>query len=241
MDPLDALRRACEARPAEEADAVDGVRPSYVASPGSVEEARDLMRMAAEHRLVVVPRGAGTKLTWGIAPHACDLLVDTSHLDRLLEHAAGDLVCRVEAGLPMARLAETLEPARQQLALDVPVPGSTVGGVLATGTSGPRRLLYGAARDLLIGITVVRADGAVARSGGKVVKNVAGYDLGKLYTGSYGTLGVIVEAAFRLHPLPTAHRYITARTSHPGAAVHAIMSGQLAPAGLELDRPAGEL
>src|SRR6185437_4002101 len=98
--------------------------------------------------------------------------------------------------------------ARQQLALDLPLPGATVGGTVATRTSGPRRMLYGSVRDLLIGVTIVRADGVVARAGGKVVKNVAGYDLGKLIAGSYGTRGLIAECVFRVHPLPAASRYV---------------------------------
>src|SRR5262249_57040986 len=106
-------------------------------------------------------------------------------------------------------VAGRLAPAGQQLALDTPLPGATIGGTVATGTSGPRRMLYGAARDLLIGVTVVRADGTVARAGGKVVKNVAGYDLGKLVAGSYGTLGLITQCAFRLHPLPAAVAYLS--------------------------------
>lgn len=239
MRPLDALSKACETRPGDPVDAVDGVVPAYVASPGSLDEAREAMRLAAEHELSVVPRGAGTKLDWGAPPRACDLVVDTTRLDRVLEHAAGDLVVRAQAGLPLRRLQEELAPHGQQLALDEPVPGSTVGGVLATATSGPQRLLYGAARDLLIGVTVVRADGTVARSGGKVVKNVAGYDLGKLYTGSYGTLGLIVEAAFRLHPVPPARSFATCEVPDPAGAyerVRAVLGSQLVPSAVEVDR-----
>ena len=154
----------------------------------------------------------------------------------------------------MRRLGEVLAAAGQQLALD-PAPGDgpagwaptgaepasagTIGGTLATGTAGPRRLRYGTPRDLVIGITVVRADGTVASSGGKVVKNVAGYDLGKLFAGSYGTLGLIVEAAFRLHPLPTAATYTTADAAGPAEArrmVAAAAGSQLAPTAVEISR-----
>ncbi len=237
---LDALATVCRARPGEPGDAVAGVVPSYVASPATVAEAAAVMRVAAERGLAVVPRGAGTKLLWGLPPERCDLVVDTRGLGRVIEHAAGDLVVRVEAGLPLDALRETLASANQQLALDSPLPGATVGGALATGTGGPRRFLYGSARDLLIGITVVRADGVVAHSGGKVVKNVAGYDLGKLFTGSYGTLGLIVEAAFRLHPLPAAAAYITAAAPDAERAlemVQAVLHSPLAPAAIELDGP----
>ncbi|WP_433183875.1 FAD-binding oxidoreductase [Actinoallomurus sp. CA-150999] len=217
-----------------------GVTPAYVAAPATVAEAADLMRTAAEHGLTVVPRGAGTKLHWGAPPDGCDLLVDTRRLGRIVEHAAGDLVVKAEAGLPLDDLRDVLSGADQQLALDLLPPGGTVGGVLATGVAGPRRLLYGSARDLLIGITVVRADGVVAHAGGKVVKNVAGYDLGKLFTGSYGTLGLIVEAAFRLHPLPRATAYVSATAADPAQALQmaqAVLHSTLVPAAIEVDGP----
>ena len=198
----DALSAACPA--VREAfaytDAISGVVPSFVASPASTEEASALLRAAAEHGLTVVPRGGGTGLGWGAPPASCDLVLDMTAMDQVLEHAAWDLVARVQAGATMGHLASVLASAGQQLAIDAPAD-ATVGGVVATGTAGPRRFRYGAPRDLLIGITVVRADGVVARSGGKVVKNVAGYDLGKLFSGSQGTLGLITEATFRLHPL----------------------------------------
>src|SRR5674536_333788 len=142
-------------------------------------------------------------------PAWLDLLLELSRQDRVLEHAAGDLVVRVEPGVRLVAMREQLAPARQQLALDPPEPGATVGGVNGANASGPSRLLYGTARDLLIGITVVLADGAVARAGGKVVKNVAGYDIGKLYIGAVGTLGLVTEAIFRLHPVPAARRVVT--------------------------------
>jgi len=205
-----ALLAACpavrEADPA--ADAVAGVVPSFVASPASTEEASALLRAAAEYGLTVVPRGAGTGLGWGMPPSGCDLVVDMRRMDQVIEHAAGDLVARVQAGATMGYLASVLASAGQQLAVDAPAD-ATVGGVVATGTTGPRRFRYGAPRDLLIGITVVRADGVIAHSGGKVVKNVAGYDLGKLFSGSQGTLGLITEATFRLHPLPAAEAWVT--------------------------------
>src|SRR6201995_3696373 len=198
----DALVAACpvvrEGVPAS--DAVGGLVPSFVAFPASTEEAAALLRAAVAYDLAVVPRGAGTGLGWGAPPSALDLVMDLQAMDQVLEHASGDLVARVQAGVTIGPLAEVLAAAGQELVIDAPAE-ATVGGVVATGTTGPRRLRYGAPRDLLIGITVVRADGTVARSGGKVVKNVAGYDPGKLFTGSLGTLGVIAECTFRLHPL----------------------------------------
>jgi len=255
---VDALAAACPAaRPAGPGDAVAGVMPRFAAAPATVAEASGLLRAAAAHDLAVVPRGAGSKLGWGTPPRRCDLVVDTAALDQVLEHVAGDLVVRVQAGARLDRLAEVLAGAGQQLALDPPPwpavpsragmapaparPGGTVGGTLATGAAGPRRLRYGTPRDLLIGITVVRADGVVASSGGKVVKNVAGYDLGKLFTGSFGTLGLIVEAVFRLHPRPASAAYVTVDCDGPDEAcraVAAVAGSELVPSAVELDRPA---
>ena len=139
-------------------------------------------------QLAVVARGAGTGLGWGRRPRRADLVIDLQAMGEVLEHAAGDLVARVQAGMTIGHLASVLASAGQRLAIDAPAD-ATAGGVVATGTAGPRRFRYGAPRDLLIGITVVRADGEVAHSGGKVVKNVAGYDLGKLFCGSQGRWG----------------------------------------------------
>jgi glycolate oxidase FAD binding subunit len=159
-------------------------------------------------------------------------------MNQVIEHAAGDLVARVQAGVTIGQLASVLAGAGQQLALDAPA-GATVGGVVATGTAGPRRFRYGAPRDLLIGITVVRADGVVAHAGGKVVKNVAGYDLGKLFAGSAGTLGLITEVTFRLHPLPTAVAWVTgdfgpASLAGAASAVASASGSALVPSAVEL-------
>ncbi len=225
------------------ADAVGGIVPAFVASPVSTQEAAAVLRAAAAHGLAVVPRGAGTGLAWGAAPSRCDLVVDLREMDQVLEHASGDLVARVQAGATIGHLASVLAQAGQELVIDAPAQ-ATVGGVIATGTAGPRRLRYGAPRDLLIGITAVRADGVVAHSGGKVVKNVAGYDLGKLLTGSQGTLGLITEATFRLHPVPVAVAYVTAEFAAPerAGAVTAVSSAAgsaLVPSAVELDWPGG--
>ena len=244
-DVIAALRSACsDVRPGKDADAVSGVIPAAVAAPGSAEEASALLRAAGEHDLAVVPRGAGTKLAWGAPPRRCDVVADTTRLDRIIDHASGDLVVRAQAGVPLESLQAELGRAGQQLALDTPGGGTgfsgTVGGLIATGMAGPRRLRYGAPRDLLIGITVVLADGTVASSGGKVVKNVAGYDLGKLFAGSRGTLGLIAEATFRLHPVPQDTAYVTLRCGRTAVAaevVRAAMGTQLAPSAVEVDAP----
>ncbi len=151
-----------------------------------------------------------------------------SRMSGVVEHAAGDLVARVQAGARMGDVAAVLAQAGQEIALDVP-GDATVGGVVASGLAGPRRLRYGTPRDLLIGITIVRADGTVAKSGGKVVKNVAGYDLGKLFAGSAGTLGLITEATFRLHPLPAARAYVTAEYVAVSVACDAVAAAANSP------------
>jgi glycolate oxidase FAD binding subunit len=237
---LTALAAACPAvrEGSADTDAIAGVVPSFVASPASTEEASALLRIAATHGLTVVPRGAGTGLAWGQPPASCDLVLDMTAMDRVIEHAAGDLVARVQAGTTMGHLASVLASAGQQLAVDAPAD-ATVGGVVATGTAGPRRFRYGAPRDLLIGITVIRADGVVAHSGGRVVKNVAGYDLGKLFSGSQGTLGLITEATFRLHPLPAAQAWVTgdlgpADLAAAAAAVASAAGSALVPSAVEL-------
>jgi len=245
---LRALAGACPAaRAAGTGDAVAGVTPRYAASPASVAEASAVLRAADEHGLTVVARGSGSRLDWGAPPRRCDLVVDTLLLNQVVEHAAGDLVVRVQAGVGLSQLGEVLAAAGQQLALDLapgangqePAGTATVGGTLATGTAGPRRLRYGTPRDLVIGITVVRADGTVASSGGKVVKNVAGYDLGKLFAGSYGTLGLIAEAVFRLHPLPAAAAYTIVDGAGPDAAYRAVATAaasELVPTAVEISR-----
>jgi glycolate oxidase FAD binding subunit len=237
------LTKACDdhARAAGEHDHVGGVTARFVASPGSTAEVSEVLRVAAQHDMYVVARGAGTKLGWGAAPAAVDLVVDTTRLSGVVEHAAGDLVVLVRAGTAIEELQTVLAAADQELAFDNPLPGATVGGSLATAPSGPRRLLRGTLRDLLIGVTFVRSDGVVAKAGGRVVKNVAGYDFGKLLTGSYGTLGLITEAVFRLHPRPTARRVVmcsAAGAAEAARAAHAVVASQTVPSAVEVDWPA---
>ena len=178
-------------------------------APSTAEEAGEVMREAGADGRRVRIRGGGTKASWGRPVEPPDVEVSTERLDRLVEHNEGDLTAGFEAGLPIARAQEALAEAGQMVALDPPLDrpggdgdGATIGGVVATGDSGPLRHRYGAPRDLILGITVALSDGTVARAGGKVIKNVAGYDLAKLFTGSFGTLGLIVEVVMRLHPRP---------------------------------------
>lgn len=246
---LTALARALDGagsvREAEAADAVDGVTPQAVVRPGNAAAVAAVMAEAARCGLTVVPRGAGTALDWGAPPKRVDVVLDTTGLARLLEHEAGDLVVVAEAGLALGRLAELLAPAGQELVADVArdrvESGATVGGALATGAGGPRRLVRGPLRDLVLGATVVRADGVLSASGGKVVKNVAGYDLARLMTGSFGTLAVIVAAAFRLHPLPAARAFVQASGAprEIADAARLVVGSQVAPAAVEIDRAPG--
>jgi len=240
---LSALSRVCgEVREGLPAEGVLGVVPAVVAAPRTVAEAAEVMRVAAELELAVVPRGGETRLEWGLPPERCDLLIDTTGLARVVEHAAGDLVVTVEAGVTLGRLAEVLAGAGQRLALDVPTPHSTVGGTVAAGVGGPSRLLHGSVRDLLIGVTMIRADGRIARSGGKVVKNVAGYDLGRLLAGSFGTLGLIVEASFRLHPLPGARAYVSGEfgdVAQAHRAAQRVLHSPHVPSAIEVDTEIG--
>jgi glycolate oxidase FAD binding subunit len=237
-----ALSSACdEVTDAGPADAVDGVPAALVARPGSTAETAEVLRAAAAQGLTVVARGRGTKLTWGRPPERADLVVDLSRMSAVLDHAAGDLIVDTQAGTLLSDVQQTVGSAGQRLALDEPVPGSSIGGVLATNGSGPGRVGVGSARDLLIGVTVVRADGVVAKAGGRVVKNVAGYDLGKLVIGSFGTLAVITEAVFRLHPVPAARRVVTVPFDVAADAdrlVQQVVHAQLVPAAVEVDWPA---
>ena len=238
---LEQLRAATgnQAAAAGEQDTVDGVPARWVASPGSTAETSQVLRVATAHDLAVVVRGSGTKLTWGAPPERVDVLLDTSRMDAVVEHASGDLIVVVQAGCPLARLQTELARAGQWLAVD-PARSGTVGGTVATAATGPARLLHGAVRDLLIGMRMVRADGVVAHSGGKVVKNVAGYDVGKLLTGSYGTLGVITEVAFRLHPVAAASAWVSVPVGSPAGthqALQRVVHSQLVPSAVELDRP----
>lgn len=177
-----------------------------VALPSTVEQVAAVMRAVAEHEFAIEIAGAGTKRGWS-NPVRADLVLGTSRLKGVREHRWQDLTATVGAGTPWAMMQRELAKHGQLVALDPLWPEqATVGGVVATNDSGALRLKYGSLRDLIIGMTIVLADGTIAKSGGKVVKNVAGYDLHKLMTGAFGTLGVIAEVTFRLHPLPAQTR-----------------------------------
>jgi len=192
--------------------------------PASLDEAAAALAELSGQGAAVRPAGAGSRAQWGGADADGTVTVHTGGLDRIVAHNAGDFTAIVQAGVPLAALQRHLAREGQWLALDPPDRGGTVGGLVATADSGPARHRYGGVRDLVIGITVVLSDGSVARSGGTVIKNVAGYDLGKLYAGSYGTLGLIAQVALRLHPLPARTATVVAATADPAALAAAVLA-----------------
>jgi len=225
-------------RPATPEDAIDGVTPRIVIEPGTPEEVARSLKTATEAGFHVIPRGSASKLEWGNPPSSADLVLSTRRLNRVIDHAWADMTATVEAGCTFRQLQQTLAEHGQRLALDPLWPETaTIGGILATNDSGPLRIRLGSLRDLLIGITLALPDGTLAKSGGKVVKNVAGYDLPKLAIGSLGTLGVITQAIFRLHPLPRETRSLSFRARDHRAAnavLLAILDSTLVPTGLQV-------
>jgi glycolate oxidase FAD binding subunit len=224
--------------PDDDALLVDGVRPGYICTPTTVDQLSGAVRAASQVGAAVIPRGGGTRMTIGFPPRAADLVVQTERLREIVEYEPADLTVTVQAGMRLSDLQARLRAEGQMLALDPAASDrATIGGLIAANASGPLRLLYGTARDLVIGTRVVNADGVISKAGGRVVKNVAGYDLNKLYVGSLGTVGVIVELSFKLHPLPQAQGMLLASFASAGDAAQAIgtlMRSPLGPAAIEL-------
>ncbi|WP_131105128.1 FAD-binding oxidoreductase [Ornithinimicrobium sufpigmenti] len=242
MSLHESLSATCRVEQATEADHVDGVLPQVVAHPASAEETSALLRACHQQGLAVVVRGHGSKLTWGRPPERVDVVLDTTGMDELVEHSRGDLIATAGAGMPLSRLQEQLAEGGHQLVVDDLAQGSTLGGAVATGLGGPRRMWTGAIRDLVIGVRFVRADGTIAKAGGKVVKNVAGYDLAKLLTGSYGTLAVLTQVTVRLHPLPDQQLWVEAAVPAERLAdvLQHVTHSQLVPHALEVHAVPGE-
>jgi glycolate oxidase FAD binding subunit len=224
-------------------DTVAGRQARYVASPDSTEEAAGLLRAAAALGLTVVPRGAGRLQHWGNPPDSCDLIVDTRRLDRIVEHVPAEFAVTVQAGVRLEDLELAVEAGRQTLELLPPRQArvGTVGGLIATNAAGPHRYRYGTPRDRLIGITAVRADGTIVSSADAA--NVAGQDLVTLFAGSYGSLGLITEATFRLEPLPQISGGFSLKCTGPEHAerlVEEVSDPWIAPAGIELRWPSAD-
>ena len=217
---------------------IDGVTPDATVSPSTREElAAHLHEADAQHKKVA-PVGGGTQLDLGMPPPRIDLAIETTGLNRIVEYEPADLTVTVEAGMRLAELQSILGEQGQLLALDPPLePTATIGGAIATNASGPLRFAYGTARDLVIGTWVANPDGTVTHAGGRVVKNVAGYDLNKLYIGSLGTLAVIVELSFKLAPIPPALATVVGEFGSldgVAAAVGAVLHSPLSPLGIEV-------
>lgn len=218
--------------------AIDGLRPQESVYPETIEQVSETLKAANEQGHAIVPVGQGAFLHIGGIPRRYDLALSLQRLDRIVDYQPTDMTVTVEAGMALARLQEALGENGQWLPIDPPSPEqATIGGVIAANLSGPVRLSQGTIRDFLIGLKVVQADGTVIKGGGRVVKNVAGYDLPKLYCGSFGTLGVIVEATFKVRPRPEAQAVLS--LTFPSAAqvmelALRLLGSELQPAFLEL-------
>ncbi|MGH2345894.1 MAG: FAD-binding oxidoreductase, partial [Chloroflexota bacterium] len=189
-----------------------GMSPRFRAAPASAEDLAACLRAASAERLAVCPIGSGSKLDMGNRPNRYDLALETTKLSGILEYRPDDLVAVALAGTRLANAQALFAEHGQWLALDPPhAATATLGGTMAANASGPHRLRYGTAKDLVLGMQVAYADGTLARSGAKVVKSVAGYDMHKMHVGALGSLGVIVETALRLHPLPAELRVAACR------------------------------
>src|SRR5579864_2009221 len=217
---------------------VDGVQPSAAARPGTADEVAELVKLAVAEKLAVIPTGARTKLGIGMPPARYDLAIDMTRLDRVISYDPGDLTLSVEAGIPLAKLAATLAEHKQFLPLAVPFyERATIGGTLANGVDSPLRQMYGTARDFVLGMEFVTGDGALAKSGGRVVKNVSGYDLHKLMLGAIGSLGVMTRVNFKTFPLAAETRGWLAgfsRAEEAFAFADSIRKSPLAPQTLEI-------
>jgi FAD/FMN-containing dehydrogenase len=214
------------------------VKAPVAEKPSTAEELAKRLHEAAESKSAVVPVGGGRARGMGGAPAQCDIELHTTRLDRVLEHSAADMVVSVEAGITLEAVQAELAKAGQFLPMDpFNSPGHTIGGLLATGWSGPLRLRFGSARDFLIGIRVALPDGRLASAGGRVVKNVSGYDLMKLHYGAMGSLGIIVAASFKVYPKPMHDITVSIAFESVDEAFDAAeraLAMPLAPAALEL-------
>lgn len=221
--------------------AVDGKTPQAAVMPDSADQVAKLLAFADGARLAVVPWGGGTAMSVGGIPRRVDIVLSTERLNKVLDYSPEDLTVTVQAGVTLAQVQALLAAHEQMLPLDPPLPGrATLGGILATNASGPLRYQYGMPRDLALGMLVAYADGVIAKSGGRTVKNVAGYDMTRLHIGAYGTLGVIVEATFKVSPIPKM--YVTVAGSFSAlagavAAARALRMARIVPWSLVLLGP----
>ncbi|MEM8720607.1 MAG: FAD-binding oxidoreductase [Cyanobacteria bacterium P01_G01_bin.39] len=215
---------------------VDTADPIYLLFPSTIEAVAEIVKQAAQHQWRILLCGNGSKLNWGAITKDIQLVISLQKCDRAIEHAVGDLTVTAEAGMKLADLQALLRSHNQFLPIDSSYADATLGGIVATADTGSWRQRYGGVRDLLLGISFVRADGEIAKAGGRVVKNVAGYDLMKLFTGAYGTLGVITQLTFRTYPLITTSQTIllTGQAPQIAQASQSIRNSGLTPVALDL-------
>ena len=193
-------------------DAIDHVVPSLVLRPDSVEKIQSVVKVASRDAATIAPVGGRTRIDLGNPPKSIDMMVDTTRVNRLVRHTPDDLTAAAEAGVTVAQLQRSLAEYGQFVAINPPLPDrATLGGTIAVGLSGPLKWSYGNVRDVVIGLTVIQADGNLTKSGGQVVKNVSGYDLVRMHVGAFGTLGIITELSLKLTPLPRRQRTLLAR------------------------------
>jgi glycolate dehydrogenase FAD-binding subunit len=191
---------------------IDGKQPKLVCRPQSVEQIAAALRLCSEAEAAVIPRGGGTAMAIGNLPRRADVVIETGKLNHVIEHDHANLTATVQSGITLNAVQTSLAPEKQFVPLDAPFPErATIGGIVTTNLNGPRRSYYGSVRDLVIGMRVVLASGEQIKAGGKVVKNVAGYDMCKLFVGSLGTLGIVTEVTLRMAPI--AERTATLITS----------------------------
>ena len=221
---------------------VDGVTPALICTPATGEQLADAVRICSEAEASVAPWGSGTAMILGNPPRTLDVIVKTTRLNRMIDHDHANLTATVQSGITLNALQVVLAPQKQCVPWDPPLPErSTVGGIVAANLNGPQRSSYGSVRDLVIGMKVVLASGEIVKAGGKVVKNVAGYDMCKLFTGSLGTLGIITEVTLRVAPLP-AHSATVVATGTLAKAMECasqLMRTNLLPTAVYLHNPNG--
>jgi glycolate oxidase FAD binding subunit len=215
---------------------VDSSKPIYLLFPQTISALAAIVTLASQHQWRILICGHASKINWGKITEDIQLVVSTQKCDRLIEHAVGDLTVTVEAGMKLADLQSKLRSHNQFLPLDNHHANATLGGIVATADAGSWRHRYGGVRDLLLGISFVRADGKIAKAGGRVVKNVAGYDLMKLFTGAYGTLGIITQLTFRLYPWINTSQTIvlTGKAPQIAQATQMIRNSGLTPTAMDL-------
>lgn len=216
--------------------AIEVNAPVYLLFPQTTEALAEIVKQASKHQWRILICGNATKLNWGNTAKDIQLVISLQNCDRLIEHAVGDLTITAEAGMKLSDLQDKLRSHNQFLPINSSYEDATLGGIVATADTGSYRQRYGGVRDLLLGISFVRADGEIAKAGGRVVKNVAGYDLMKLFTGAFGTLGVISQLTFRTYPLIATSQtlLLTGKAGEVGQAVQTIRNSGLTPVAMDL-------